>query len=251
MSRHQEQQPSYQPNYSPNQDYKRALRPKAITLSVMMFISLAFAGVMELQSKVQARGSQMPQNPQSDVIPTNTPEAPNASGNYPYGGTGTLLPLEEILAIDWENTEGLHVVPDRDNIQKHFDEIVQKSAENGIDPALTLAIWIEETGASNSTTYGTGIHDFGCTRYPTNDFSAQFNCWLGLPKYYGKDSLFKVCRGDDGILNLREFMLIYEGGFKSCESGDWQMEPKFPARLNTVYSLLTGGGDLPLGDNNH
>ena len=107
-----------------------------------------------------------------------------------------------------------------------------------------MAIWLEESAASWYKIYR-GVADFGCTvNTPTMDFTAQLSCFLGLQRSYARSDTFKECRGADNRLSLREFLLIYEGGFQSCRAGEFTIEEQFPARLQQYYSQVTGGRPL-------
>ncbi|MCJ7826026.1 hypothetical protein MUP56_00200, partial [Patescibacteria group bacterium] len=122
--------------------------------------------------------------------------------------------------------------PDYDNIRAHYAEILQASKTKGIDPGIVLAIWVEESGAGRSGP------QFGCTSIDPS-FYPQLDCFLNLWDTYATDSRFEECRGSDNQLSLREFMLIYEGGFKSCRSGEFGTEPAFPEQLKDWYDKLT------------
>lgn len=164
------------------------------------------------------------------------------SSNGP-GSSGQLLPMEEMIAA--LQTSGLQQ-PNYDNIRAHYAEIVQRSNDVGYDPAFTMAIWIEESGASNYALYPT-VADFGCISSERGNFDVQLSCFLSLWKTYSTSSSFQECRGSDNELSLREFLLIYEGGYKSCRANTWTAESGFPDRLRKYYTVLTGGGQLEFG----
>jgi|GEM_PF-5215266 len=122
--------------------------------------------------------------------------------------------------------------PDYDNIRAHYEEILQASKIKGIDPGIVIAIWVEESGA------GRAGPQFGCTKVD-HIFQTQLECFLNLWDTYATRKDFTECRGSDNTLDLREFMLIYEGGFKSCRSGQFGTEPTFPEKLKDWYDKLT------------
>jgi len=149
---------------------------------------------------------------------------------------GEILPLADLLEIDVSETAKSH-------IRSHYSEIVDRSLNAGYNPALVISIWIEESGASDYGRYP-GVADFGCIRFPREDFNSQLNCFLSLWSKYESTEQFRVCRGEDNKLSLREFLLIYEGGFRSCENNQFLAEPQFPRRIREYYSKVTGGAEL-------
>jgi len=162
------------------------------------------------------------------------------SGTSPVPGTNTLLPREEMIAALKESNVQQ---PNWDNIESRYDEIVTRSVEAGVDPALTMSIWIEESGASNYALYP-NVADFGCISQDRANFGVQLSCFLELKERYSTSPMFRECRGADNQLSLREFLLIYEGGFASCKADDFLAEPDFPQRLQRYYEILTGGKQL-------
>ncbi len=158
-------------------------------------------------------------------------------------GNGSLLPIEQMISA----LQSSHLQqPDYDSIRANYNEIVTRSTDVGYDPALTMSIWVEESGASNYASYP-NVADFGCTSVTRADFEAQLSCFLSLWNTYSTSPQFKECRGSDNVLSLREFLLVYEGGFKSCNANTWTAEPGFPSRLRNYYQVITGGGQLDFG----
>ncbi|KKQ84513.1 MAG: Peptidase M23B [Candidatus Woesebacteria bacterium GW2011_GWB1_38_8] len=149
---------------------------------------------------------------------------------------GVILPLADLLETDIPAEA-------KRNIEHRYAEIVDKSESAGYNPALTMAIWLEESGASDYGRYPT-VADFGCIRFPRADFNSQLNCFLSLWGKYESTEQFRICRGEDNELSLREFLLIYEGGFGSCKADAFIAEPQFPKRIRNYYRLVTGRTDL-------
>lgn len=97
-----------------------------------------------------------------------------------------------------------------------FDYVVEKAVQSGWNPALVLAIWIEESGAS-----GVPAYDFGCEAGNPNDFNQQLNCFLNLPY---RTSGFE------------EFMCKFaEGSNHPCV---FERAPNFPKNLKYWYDEL-------------
>jgi hypothetical protein len=172
-----------------------------------------------------------------------TPSTKTVNGiEYPNGTTiGNLLPLYQLESVDFAGSANI------DNIKKHYYQIVDDSRTYNYDPAITMAIWVEESAASDYARFPK-VADFGCIGEKRVDFDIQLRCFLGLWQYYATDPLFAVCRGEDKTLSFREFLLIYEGGFGSCIANKFLAEPNFPARLIKTYRLVTGGAKLDFGE---
>lgn len=99
----------------------------------------------------------------------------------------------------------------------NFDYVVEKARANGWNPALALAVWVEESGAS-----GTNAYDFGCEAGTANDFESQLNCFVNLPY---KPSGFE------------EFMCMFaEGEHHVCQ---FDTAVNFPKNLKYWYEELT------------
>ena len=125
-----------------------------------------------------------------------------------------------------------------------YNDVVSRSNSASYDPAFTMAIWLEESAASWYKSYP-NVADFGCAVHtPRMDFSAQIGCFLSLQRNYASGDQFKECRGGDDQLSMREFLLIFEGGYQSCRAGDFTIEPQFPTRIQQYYSQVTGGQTL-------
>jgi len=165
------------------------------------------------------------------------PSPPARDGPY---GSGILLPLDDMITA---LIQSRLQQPNYRNIRLNYNEVVRRSKSAGYDPAISMSIWIEESGASNYYRYP-GVADFGCISKKRMDFNIQFTCWLGLWESYSEKAMFRECRGEDDLLSLREFLLIYEGGYRSCRKGNFIVEPGFPKRLKDYYEVVTDGGKL-------
>ncbi len=173
--------------------------------------------------------------------PTATPPIPaeaNCDKSAPAGSPGALLPIGSLTAQSF--TSGA----DYDNLENCYNDVVSRSNSAHYDPAFTMAIWLEESAASWYKSYP-NVADFGCAvNTPRMNFTAQIGCFLSLQRNYASGDQFKECRGSDDQLSMREFLLIFEGGYQSCRAGDFTIEPQFPARIQQYYSQVTGGQTL-------
>lgn len=164
-------------------------------------------------------------------------EQPPSNG---IAASGKLLPKDELLSAMRTYGFTQEVI---DRVDDQYDTIVTQSKTAGYNPAVTMAIWLEETHAGTASN-----KDFGCSERYGVGFDVQLECWLGLWEKYSTSSTFAECRGSDGLLSTREFFLIYEGGFKSCRANDWTAEPNFQKNLTAVYKMVTNGGVIDFGD---
>lgn len=162
------------------------------------------------------------------------------------GGSGQLLPLPQLTdTLVKEVQAGKIAAVNTQAIAANYEKIVLKSQTSGYNPAFTMAVWIEESGASYYGKYP-GVADMGCIYYPRENFDAQVDCFLRLWTLFSGNTneIYKMCRGKDQVLSFREFLLIYEGGGNSCASNNFMAEPNFPNRLRYFYGLVTGGSKL-------
>ena len=144
-----------------------------------------------------------------------------------------------------------------ENLVLCYNDLVGRALARRVDPALAIAIWAEESWASNYEdleTYGlVPVADLGCAvGTPRNNFDAQADCFLGLRAAYTSASHWSydttqgmTCRDDgDQCLTYREFFLLFEGGRASCKANDYVLEPLFPQRISTWYRIASNGRSL-------
>lgn len=165
-------------------------------------------------------------------------QAPVQGQKFPYSYT-PLLPLDQLLAA-LDNYGFKQSVLSA--VSARYAFIVDQSRLNGYDESLGMAIWIEETAAGTASK-----RDFGCSTSAGTGFDNQWRCWIGLWDKYAYGNQFAECRGIDQNpeLSLREFMLIYEGGYKSCRNNEFLAERGFDSAIHKFYNLVTGGYNLP------
>ncbi len=137
------------------------------------------------------------------------------------------------------------------NIEKCYNDVVNRAREAGYDPAFAMAIWIEESGASDYEQFPV-VYDFGCRgSTPNNDFNAQISCFLNLKNFY-LSPIFDSCKSSaSGPITMEDFLLIFSEGFRACDSNDsdcyrsYCTNPQFPQRIRDFYSRVSGGRSLP------
>ena len=123
-----------------------------------------------------------------------------------------------------------------------FNDTVYRSKMAGVDPAFTLALWLNESGASNYTQnmslYGY-IEDFGIhglASVPPQDFNAQINHFLkrnhvnscpGLTAWEAWGNIYKWGRcNEDNPVNRQDGIDYYK-------------------QIEMVYGWITNGKKLP------
>ncbi|MBI4036535.1 hypothetical protein HY386_01480 [Candidatus Daviesbacteria bacterium] len=103
--------------------------------------------------------------------------------------------------------------------------IIDQAVANNWNPALVLALWIEESGAQGVSQYADPL---GCAPgQPTDDINTSLQCLFNNFERY-----------DDG--QFAEFMATYSGG---GVNNPFANNPNFPVNLKYWYSLLVPSGD--------
>ena len=137
------------------------------------------------------------------------------------------------------------------NIEECYNDVVNRARKAGYDPAFVMAIWIEESGASDYEQFPV-VYDFGCMgSTPNNDFNAQISCFLNLKNFY-LSPIFDSCKiSTGGPVTMEDFLLIFSEGFRACDPNDttcyrnYCTNPQFPQRIKDFYSRVSGGKSLP------
>ena len=135
------------------------------------------------------------------------------------------------------------------HIEDCYNDVVARARASGYDPAFAMAIWIEESGASDYSQFPT-VADFGCAvNTPRTDFTSQLTCFLSLKANYSQ-SRFDSCRQGSGV-TMNDFLLIFSEGFNACNPANascykkFCLNPQFPDRIRNFYSRVSGGRSLP------
>ncbi len=136
-------------------------------------------------------------------------------------------------------------------IEECYNDVINRARGAGYDPAFVMAIWIEESGASDYEQFPV-VYDFGCMgSTPNNNFNAQISCFLNLKNFY-LSPIFEPCRlSTSGPITMKDFLLIFSEGFRACDPSDttcyrnYCTNPQFPQRIVDFYSRVSGGRSLP------
>ena len=140
------------------------------------------------------------------------------------------------LATRWVAGRGKHYAIEC------FNDVVYRSKMAGVDPAFTLAVWLNESGASNYTqdenAYGYiedwGIH--GRDDVPVHDFSAQLNHFL-------KRGHYNVC---PGLTQWEAWGNIYRWGRCNADNPVAREEGiDYYKKTESLYRWITNGKNLP------
>jgi hypothetical protein len=101
------------------------------------------------------------------------------------------------LALDWIGGQsGNHVL-------ECYNDVIGKAKSAGVNAALTLLIWLNESNASN---YDLSPADFGIRALDNEGFNAQITRFLNLPSSYRGNYPACFGKGNDTISFLRIFM---------------------------------------------
>jgi hypothetical protein len=151
--------------------------------------------------------------------------APDVSSQVPR-----LITKEALheLAIRWEGAEG-------DLVLECYNDVVRKSLAAGIDPALTLLIWINESGGSN---YNLSWQDFGINYSFYKGFTKQINRFFELPDFYRTDSRWASCFGQG--VDTEMFFSIYYTGL--CDPTNLLPGHQYIDLINTAWNWFTSCG---------
>lgn len=122
---------------------------------------------------------------------------------------------------------------------EYWDKIVQSSITNGFNPALTLALWIEETGASQTTLIKNGGSEIpvngaftrghlGCAPTEDQTIDESLSC------------LFKFVAANNFTNDqFADFMANYSGG---PANDPFSNNPNFTKNIKDWYSKLVPSG---------
>lgn len=197
--------------------------------------------------------------PPDDNGGTNTPNlsvcdgVPEPTGHNVKSLTALLDQPGGLISTIW-NPNVANPDVSRENIERCYNYVISQSMARSRDPALTMAIWIEESGASNYERFST-VDDFGCVGVgATNQFERQLDCFLGLEGAYAVNDNHADCRAvrnPQNTLDTLEFMQIYACGDSACGdpgSEEWDFSCTYPdsspgtinwaLRLNEAYKAI-------------
>jgi len=190
------------------------------------------------------------------------------------GGSGTTGPGEQSLAVcdgapepTGHNVKPLEILKaqfgsnvDKAHIDRCYNYIINRAKATGNDPALIMALWIEESGASNYSLYP-GTKDFGCGSRGA-DFAVGLGCMLGYQQAVTRPGDFRAkcmeIKGPTNKMDVEEFLQPYACGPGSASQGNicYATPPTFyfdctatnqggghwPDRINSYYSKVHRNG---------
>jgi len=136
------------------------------------------------------------------------------------------------LALNWvAGQTGNHVL-------ECYNDVVKRSQQAGVNPALSLWLWLHESNASN---YNLSDQDFGVVEAAGQGFVAQITGFFNRaksPVYSAKSSL---CQGTGVSNDLQAWALIYRSG--NCDPGG--VGASFYDDLVENWPWLSPGCPLP------
>lgn len=120
---------------------------------------------------------------------------------------------------------------------EYWDKVIQRSKDADFNPALALALWIEETGASQTTLIKNGGSEIpvngnlskghlGCAPWEDQTIDESLTCLFKFASNYTNDQ-------------FAQFMAAYSGG---PADNPFSNNPYFPANIKTWYSKLVPSG---------
>jgi murein DD-endopeptidase MepM/ murein hydrolase activator NlpD len=159
-------------------------------------------------------------------------------------------PVPELIAAVM-NT-GYAAQTDYDHIEMCYNDVISRAQAANLDPALAMAIWIEESGASNYCMFPT-VADFGCIFVTRANFSLQLNCLVGIQQSYATyGGTFAECRDaycPPGVseLTVLKYFQTYSGGPGACVNNNFGANPNFYDQITDFYQIVHAD-DLAVND---
>lgn len=194
---------------------QKALRPKDAGINLST-IGQSLAPAYNYFESIACPSSTAPPSNidyREGVLCESTPAECNPNAPIPAGYDGVFKQNVIDLAKRWVETGGENSL-----VEYCYNTVVSKSLEAQVNPIYTLAIWIQESGASNYNSNITTcdpsrpsqtVQDFGINDPSiAGNFAAQLNRFLRLPYYY--PNTYGQCF-EDGC-NLGTFSRVYQQG---------------------------------------
>jgi hypothetical protein len=137
------------------------------------------------------------------------------------------------LALNWVSGQtGTHAL-------ECYNDVVRRAREAGVNPGLTLWVWVHESDASN---YNLSVEDFGVHNPAPRGFVAQIEGFFARAKDPAYSARSGYCRGTGVTNDLEAFALIYRSG--SCNPPT-EEERNFWNDLVDTWSWVSPGCPLP------
>lgn len=117
-----------------------------------------------------------------------------------------------------------------------YNYVVNQSKNQGVNPALSLAIWLHESGASNYC-HTPGVEDFGVHYIPGEDIAGQLSEWLQIAKGTG----WLPCYLQGGwVEKMHTFLSRYQLGSQVCDPSN-SLGNSFYNSMVTTFQWVSGG----------
>ncbi len=147
------------------------------------------------------------------------------------------------------NPKAPNAITSEENIRRCYNYVISIAKVKGMDPAMTMATWIEESGASNYAKFNP-VDDLGCGGGINNNLTAQLECFTSLQYAYSTQSNHLDCRALDSPTDrasILEFFQIFACGDAACRREPPQYDFSctytdsqpgtfnWPAQINAAY----------------
>lgn len=192
---------------------------------------LAIFGIIGFMMLVGIITMTAPSATPGQAAPINNPNNPNTNGlDYTLPLKDQTVQPVDIKAIVQTSFPKAKL--------EYWDKIVQSSQVAGFNPALALALWIEETHASESTVVRTGgsgvpnsegnvsLGHLGCAPWQDQTIDESLTCLFKFAAPYTNDQ-------------FAQFMAVYSSG---PPGNPFANNPNFPGNLKKWYIQLVPSG---------
>ena len=126
--------------------------------------------------------------------------------------------------------------PDNNQAEECYNYVVTESAAKGINPAFTLTIWLNESGASNYCDGGDTTQDFGI------NLSSLYKNLVGqLNKFVDLPDAFKYCASIPGFIEpMHAFLSRFQSSAGACNPSDPIATQYYKDVRDTTWSWVSG-----------
>lgn len=178
----------------------------------------------------------------------------NCDPNAPAPTNHNLKPVNELVSVLAQSSFSDRV--DLEHVETCYNDLINTAQAGNIDPALAMAMWIEESGASNYCQFPI-VGDFGCVgSTPRSNFQAQLQCLIGtVSSYLTYGGRFEQCRQagctpPEEVLSVKKYLATFSDGPGACVDQippDQWVNSYFYNNLHLAYQLVHEDSD-DLGD---
>lgn len=138
------------------------------------------------------------------------------------------------------------------NLRACYNDLINRAIASDNDPAFMMAIWVEESGASNYDLSINPIADFGCAsgNWERENYERQAVCFASLQNAYATAPHHALCRDTNppvGTLTVAKYLQTFSGGEKECIKNTFIANPQFYGQIQEAYKLINSSNkDLNL-----